>query len=361
MIKYIGSKRTLLPAIGAVVQRLAGDRLIDPSRPVVDAFSGTARVAHALKAQGFAVWANDHNAYAETLARCYVEADADTHGPAADKLIAEFNRLPGQAGYVTETFCTKARYFQPFNGERIDAIREAIEAKGLDPVLKAVVLVSLMEAADRVDSTTGVQMAYLKQWAARSYNPLELRLPALFPRAKAGPGKATELDAADALKAAVEDGATLAYLDPPYNQHSYLGNYHIWETLVRWDHPEAYGVAQKRVDVRTRKSAFNTKAGIGPAFTALLDAVDGPLQAPGLDAVIVSFSDEGFLPRATLEGGLRGLWGGTAHVTTLSHDYKRYVGAQIGIYNPQGEKVGRVSHLRNTEFLFIATRRPFAP
>jgi adenine-specific DNA-methyltransferase len=36
-------------------------------------------------------------------------------------------------------------------------------------------------------------------------------------------------------------------------------------------------------------------------------------------------------------------------------DYKRYVGAQIGIYNPRGEKVGRVSHLRNKELLYIVT------
>ena len=36
-----------------------------------------------------------------------------------------------------------------------------------------------LEAADRVDSTTGVQMAYLKSWAKRSENPLELRLPEL--------------------------------------------------------------------------------------------------------------------------------------------------------------------------------------
>jgi adenine-specific DNA-methyltransferase len=47
-------------------------------------------------------------------------------------------------------------------------------------------------------------------------------------------------------------------------------------------------------------------------------------------------------------------------VTTLATDYRRYVGAQIGIHNPQGEKVGRVSHLRNTEYLFIASDRPMA-
>jgi adenine-specific DNA-methyltransferase len=38
----------------------------------------------------------------------------------------------------------------------------------------------------------------------------------------------------------------------------------------------------------------------------------------------------------------------------VAFDYKLYVGAQIGIYNPSGEKVGAVSHLRNTEYLFVA-------
>lgn len=59
-------------------------------------------------------------------------------------------------------------FFHPKNGERIDAIREAIAAKNLDPELEAILLTSLMEAADRVDFTTGVQMAYLKRWAPRA-------------------------------------------------------------------------------------------------------------------------------------------------------------------------------------------------
>jgi len=31
------------------------------------------------------------------------------------------------------------------------------------------------------------------------------------------------------------------------------------------------------------------------------------------------------------------------------------VGARIGIYNPQGEKVGKISRTENHEFLFVAT------
>ena len=46
----------------------------------------------------------------------------------------------------------------------------------------------------------------------------------------------------------------LMYLDPPYNQHRYFTNYHVWETLVRWDAPEHYGIACKRVDAPRRRA-----------------------------------------------------------------------------------------------------------
>jgi adenine-specific DNA-methyltransferase len=340
VIKYIGSKRTLVPLI------LDAVRGVDGARSVLDLFSGTSRVGHALKAAGYRVLANDHNAYAATLARCYVQADAEDVAEPARKLVAELNALKGSPGWFTETYCAKSRFFQPKNGERIDAIREAIAAKSLDPELEAVVLVSLMEAADRVDSTTGLQMAYLKEWASRSYRDLELRLPDLLPRAAHGKGRASRLDAEEAARTLEAD---VAYLDPPYNQHSYLGNYHIWESLVLWDRPEVYGVACKRVDVRERRSAFNSRPKAADALRRLLSAVRSPV-------LIVSFNNEGYLPRGEMEAMLSSLWGGKAAVRTIERDFKRYVGAQIGIYNPQGRKVGRVSHLRNTEYLYVASR-----
>lgn len=333
MIKYIGSKRVLIPRIVDVV-RGTGD-----VRTVVDLFSGTSRVGHALKAEGLQVTANDHNAYAATLARCYVAADLDEHGPEAERLIAELNRLPGEPGWFTQSFCEQSRFFQPANGARVDAIREAIAQKGLPPELEAVLLVSLMEAADRVDSTTGVQMAYLKQWAARAYNPLQLRLPALLPRARHGKGRALEQDATEAA-ASLE--ADLFYLDPPYNQHKYLGNYHIWESLVRWDKPELYGVARKRVDCRERSSDFNSRPRILAAMRRIIHAA----RARWL---LVSFNNEGFISRTEMAA----LLGERGEVTVLEQDFKRYVGAQIGIYNPQGDKVGEVSHLRNKEYLYL--------
>ncbi len=339
MIKYLGSKRILIPHLCELVRDLE-------ARSVIDLFSGTSRVGHALKRVGVQVHANDHNAYATTLARCYVVADHETWHADATRLVAEFNQLPGDPGYFTDTFCQRSRFFQPHNGARIDAIRAAIAAKGLAPELEAVLLVSLMEAADRVDSTVGVQMAYLKKWAPRSYNQLELRVPELLPRAEHGHGTAHQLDA---LVAATELSADLAYLDPPYNQHKYVGNYHIWESLVLWDKPETYGTACKRVDCRTRVSPFNSKVSAVDALAAVVAEVKAR-------HLIVSFNDEGHINRATMEDILRD----RGEVLVLANDFRRYIGAQVGIFNPKGDKVGQVGRLRNTEYLYVVSDSPAA-
>ena len=334
MIKYLGSKRALLDPIKAAVRGLLPD-----GGAVCDLFSGTARVGHALKGEGYRVWSNDLNAYAHVLATTYVQADAVRWAAPAQKVLAELREVRPEAGWFTRAFCEDARYFHPDNGARIDAMRERIELMGLEPELKAIALVSLMEAADRVDSTAGVQMAYMKRWAPRALKPLELRLPALLP----GEGRATQ---ADAVEVAAEVEADLVYLDPPYNQHSYLGNYHVWESLTLWDKPETYGVANKRIDVKTRKSAFNSRPGIGPALSSVVER----LRAPNL---IVSFNDEGYLSRDALVEMLSVR--GHVHVSDISRP--RYVGARIGIHNRKGEKVGSVGRLRNVEHLFVVSDR----
>lgn len=335
MIKYIGSKRLLVGQILQVVEGFA------EVRRVADLFSGTARIGHALKRAGYQVVSNDHNAYAHALARCYVAADRDHVGKEAERLITELQALAPQPGYFTETFCEKSRFFHPKNGARIDAIREAIAQKGLEPDLEAVLLVALMEAADRVDSTTGVQMAYLKQWAPRASNDLQLRMPDVL----AGRGVAWQLDALEAAQTLSEQDVDLVYLDPPYNQHSYLGNYHVWESLVRWDKPEVYGIACKRVDCRTTKSRFNSKVQLYEALKEIIAV----LRAKHL---VVSFNNEGYVSRDDMER----LLGDYGQVRVVETDFKRYVGAQIGIYNPKGEKVGNVSHLRNKEYLFVVSK-----
>ena len=137
-------------------------------------------MAQELKRQGAFVTAVDTATYSEALAQCYISTDAAAvdRDEIADA-IAELSALPGRRGYFTEVFCERSRYLRPENGERVDAIRDAIEERHRTSWLYPILLTSLLEAADRVDSTTGLQMAYLKQWAPRSFLPLLLRVPEL--------------------------------------------------------------------------------------------------------------------------------------------------------------------------------------
>jgi len=336
VIKYLGSKRRLVQTIASLA---AGCGAVTAA----DLFTGTTRVAQELKRQGVYVTAIDTATYSEVLSQCYISTDATTvnHAELAET-IAELNALAGRPGYFTEVFCERSRYLRPENGARVDAIRDVIEDRHRSSSMYPILLTSLLEAADRVDSTTGLQMAYLKQWAPRSFNPLLLRVPELL----AGEGRSIR---ADARQAAASIGPVdFAYLDPPYNQHRYFTNYHVWETLIRWDAPDHYGVACKRADSRSAatRSDFNSKQTMPTALAGLVAAVDATV-------VVVSYNDESWLDREELAG----MCAARGHVEVLEFDSKRYVGAQIGIHDPAGQKVGQVSHLRNVERLAVCGPR----
>src|SRR2546423_15241233 len=97
VIKYLGSKRRLVPALGELCER-AG------ARTALDLFTGTTRVAQEFKRRGARVWAVDSARYSEVLAHCYVATDACAvdEGALAGAL-ARLAALPGRDGHVTET------------------------------------------------------------------------------------------------------------------------------------------------------------------------------------------------------------------------------------------------------------------
>ncbi|MDX6667063.1 MAG: adenine-specific DNA-methyltransferase [Solirubrobacteraceae bacterium] len=333
MIKYLGSKRRLVPVLGELLTRAE-------ARTALDLFTGTTRVAQEFKRRGAHVWALDSARYSEVLASSYIATDATAvDARALDQALAHLDSLPGRDGYFTETFCRRARYIQPFNGARIDAIRDALSDEFADSPLFPILLTSLLEAADRVDSTTGLQMAYLKSWAPRSHHPLRLRRPELLP----GEGTAMRVDALDVASWLPE--VDLAYLDPPYNQHSYFRNYHVWETLVAWDAPGHYGVACKREDCRdpATHSPFNSKRTIRDAIARVVADVRARV-------VVLSYNDEAWIELDDLVD----LCTARGAVGVLEFDSRRYVGARIGIHNPAGKRVGRVRRLRNVEYLLVS-------
>lgn len=334
MIKYLGSKRRLVAELGDLLAASG-------ATTALDLFTGTTRVAQEFCRRNTFTTAVDTAAYSEVLAQCYVVTDASqVCAEEVTDALRRLSELPDKRGYVTQVFAEKARYFHPDNARRIDAIRDGIDDLYPDGKLRPILLTSLLEAADAVDSTVGLQMAYLKEWAPRALRPLRLRAPVLTP----GTGQALRCDARSAVRELPTVG--LAYLDPPYNQHRYFTNYHVWETLIRWDAPAHYGVACKRVDARDNatKSDFNSKRRMPEALGEVIEQVRA-------EVVMVSFSNEGHLPIETLQEMLatRG-----NPVEVLAYDTRRYIGSAIGIYSPNGVKVGTAGHSRNTEYVLIS-------
>jgi len=336
VIKYLGSKRTLVP----VLNKLA---LASGAKTALDLFTGTTRVARGFKENGLQVTAVDTASYSHIFAKTWIELDSSNQdSKELEGALAQLSALKPEAGYFTQTFCLDARYFQPKNGERVDSIRNAIERDYKDSWMYEPLLASLILGADRVDSTTGVQMAYLKQWARRSSNGITLQDPGLI----RGSGRAI---LGDALHVVAEiEAVDLAYLDPPYNQHRYFANYHIWETLVRWDAPDTYGIANKRLDVRTdaNRSAFNSKPAMAKALSDLVQNVRA-------ETIILSYNNESWLNRDQLIE----LCASKGEVRVLDVSFRRYIGGQIGVYNRQGQLVGQPGAKRNTEHIVIAGPR----
>ena len=102
MIKYLGSKRTLVPVIGTLAATL-------PARTAVDLFAGTTRVGQELRRRGLRVVSNDVTAFAEAFGQAYIAAGDGADRDRLRRLLAGLAALPPVDGYVTETFCRASR------------------------------------------------------------------------------------------------------------------------------------------------------------------------------------------------------------------------------------------------------------
>ena len=268
---------------------------------------------------------------AEAYSHAFVQRTAAS-GARIGALIQELKALDPQSGWITSTYCDVVtadggvvKMWKPENGKRADAMREQIrawEASGHCSHHEAMILITcLIFALDKVDSSVGVQQAYLKTWAARASNPLDLKDLPFYD----GPVGAHIVG--DALVNAYP-GATVAYLDPPYSAHSYSTYYHIWDSVVRWDRPAVGLKTNRRIDRvssseeqdESMLSAWNSKRTALEAFLMLVSRL--PVKY-----VVISYNDESLVPLETLVGNLKHAY---ETVIVKKIPYKRNIMAQIG-------------------------------
>lgn len=317
-VKYIGSKRALIPYILACVQDLPVGRMLDP-------FTGTTRVAQAFRKKGWDVFASDLSWASEAYAWLFLKTTpADI--PELQSLVHVLNALEGSSGWITQNYCDVVtstggivRVWKPKNGMKADAIRDKIESWNISHPMMMRLIALLLLALDAVDNTVGVQQAYLKDWATRTDNNLRLNIPsgiAEGPVGEFGSGSCLEIE---------YPKATLAYIDPPYSSHCYATYYHIWDSITRWDKPDVGLNTNRRKDRiatsfdDTMKSPWNSKKTALAAFETLFDRL--PVQY-----ILLSYSNESLVPLSDLETLLRKY----KNYEVQEVDYKRNIMSKIG-------------------------------
>ena len=301
-IKYAGSKLKLLPHILQLAAKVG-------AKTVLDGFSGTTRVSQALARSGYVVVCNDIAAWSEIFGMCYLlnEKKWSDYQPLIDHL----NAVRPVDGWFTQHYggypnegCAiqrdgRKRPWQIHNTRKLDAIREEIEALALDPVDKAVALTSLILALDRVDSSLGHFVSYLKDWSPRSYKKLELKVPSVFPAS--GEHRVFRKDIFDLAPRIDTD---LAYFDPPYGSNNekmppsrvrYASYYHLWTSVILYDKPALFGRANRRVDTSdpVAASAFEEfRRNANGRFIAV-EAIEKLIATTRARHVILSYSSGG--------------------------------------------------------------------
>ncbi len=157
-----------------------------------------------------------------------------------EKLLSYYNTINPEVleeNYFSENFGNK--FFDNQNSKLIGYIREDIENRREDLTEKEynILLATLIYNIDKIANTVGHFDAYIKK--SIKYKQLELRLIETYEF------KNIEIYREDANKLVKHISADIAYIDPPYNSRQYSRFYHIYETLVKWDRPELFGVALK--------------------------------------------------------------------------------------------------------------------
>lgn len=305
-MNYIGSKLSLLEFLENSIKKVVkNDCLV-----FCDLFAGTGTVGSYFKRKGFRVIANDIQYYSYVLNRHYIKNHRPLEFSNLVKVIGDLkkteidnrqnvvidylNSLTGSKGFIHNNYClggTKNQseprlYFSDENGMRCDAIRQKIEqwknGKLINDNEYFFLLASLIESVDKYANTASVYGAFLKKLKASAQRPLKLTPAELIVN-----DQEHEVYNEDINTVINRIKGDILYLDPPYNQRQYATNYHILETIAKYDNPEIHGRTGLR-EYSEQKSTYCSKNQVKKSFSDLINNAK-------VKYIFLSYNNEGLM------------------------------------------------------------------
>lgn len=252
-----------------------------------DLFAGTGVVGKTFKEQGYRVISNDIQYYSYVLNKHLIE----NVPPLSVDTVDSLNQLSGTEGFIYKNYCAGSgsgrQYFTDQNGMKCDSIRIELErlknCGDIDEAQYYYLLASLINSIDKYANTASVYGAFLKQVKKSAAKEFELELLPIVDGDKES--KAYNENISDVIQ---RIGGDILYLDPPYNARQYCTNYHVLETIARYDSPELKGKTGLR-DYSSQKSLFCSPRTVVEAF-------DDVLRHADFDYIFLSYNNEGLMP-----------------------------------------------------------------
>ncbi len=290
-MNYIGSKYTLSSFLDETISRVAGDDLSE--KVFCDLFAGTGIVGKLFKSRVKKLISNDSEYYSYILNRHYI----GNHKSIRDQegFIDALNHAPlVENGFIYTHYClgsgSQRNYFTDFNGKKIDTIRQKIEAWKvqchIDENTYAFLLASLLESADTVANTASMYGSFLKDLKPSASKALVLEA-ANFELTR----NAHEVYNTDSNSLIERISGDILYLDPPYNQREYGANYHMLNTIARYDDFLPMGKTGLRDYGR---SSYCKKKNVLSAFESLI-------KAARFRYIFLSYNNEGLMSEAEIK------------------------------------------------------------
>ncbi len=309
-MNYIGSKLKLSSWIEDEVKKVAGADL--SQKTFCDIFAGTGIVGRTFKKDVKKVISNDLEDYSFILNKNYI----GNHTEIKDKedFIAELNSLkPIESGFIYQNYCigsgSDRQYFSDENGKRIDTIRIKIkewrDENKIDENLYYFLLASLLESADKVANTASIYGAFLKHVKKSAQKDLILA-PAYFELH----ANSHEVFNSDSNLLIKEIEGDILYLDPPYNQRQYGSNYHMLNTISKYDSFKPNGKTGLREYTR---SSYCKKNAVNESFEDLI-------KNAKFQYIFLSYNNEGLMS----EGDVKKIMSKYGKYDLQTKEYQRF-------------------------------------
>lgn len=316
-MRYIGNKEKILNEIEEII---IDNSLEKKCTTFFDAFSGTSTVGEFFKDR-FKIIANDN------LYMSYVISQAKLNAPDGKYQSLGFDPFDyfNSTNEITKGFIYKnyspgesqRKYFSKDNAGKIDFIRWKIEQWKQKQLITDAeyyfLIASLIESVSKVANVAGVYGAYLKDWDPRAVKPMKY-IPIQTTKSYAIEENIVYNKKIEDLIENVE--GDILYLDPPYTRNQYSVQYHLLETIAKYDSPEIKGKTGAR-DTKLQTSNFSRVGKVHIEFEKIIAKAK-------FKYIIVSYSTAGIMSKEYIESVLK-RYGKEETYQFKKFTYKKYL------------------------------------